>query len=82
MRKARHRITGQEAAIKIINRKQAMTWRSQSILHMNALVGTRKTEDGREALPCGLEREIIVMKLMDHQNIIKLFDVWENRGEL
>lgn len=82
VRKARHQVTGKDAAIKIISRKQALGWRSQSTLQMDAIAIDRKNDDGRDVLPCGLDREIIVMKLMDHANIIKLYDVWENRGEL
>ncbi|ODQ81814.1 hypothetical protein BABINDRAFT_160052 [Babjeviella inositovora NRRL Y-12698] len=40
-----------------------------------------KTADG-DGLPYGIEREIIIMKLISHPNIMGLFDVWENRGEL
>ncbi|GMM33203.1 protein kinase [Saccharomycopsis crataegensis] len=30
----------------------------------------------------GIEREIIIMKLISHPNIMALYDVWENKGEL
>ena len=29
-----------------------------------------------------IEREIVVMKLIDHPNIMRLYDVWETSGEL
>lgn len=32
--------------------------------------------------PPGLMREITIMKLLDHPNIVKLYDVWENHNEL
>ena len=35
-----------------------------------------------KAIPLGLEREIAIMKLLDHPNIVRLFDVWENRNEM
>lgn len=83
VRLAKHVITQQAAAIKIVSRKQAQTWRSQSIANMDATrINVPVSKDDRTALPFGLEREIIIMKLMDHPNIIKLYDVWENRSEL
>jgi serine/threonine-protein kinase HSL1 (negative regulator of Swe1 kinase) len=30
----------------------------------------------------GIEREIIIMKLIDHPNVMNLYDVWETNGEL
>lgn len=34
------------------------------------------------SLPHGIEREIIIMKLIQHPNIMSLYDVWENDKEL
>ena len=36
----------------------------------------------RRVLPFGIEREIVIMKIIEHPNVIKLYDVWENCGEL
>ena len=33
-------------------------------------------------VPSGIEREIVIMKLLEHPNIVKLYDVWENKNEL
>lgn len=33
-------------------------------------------------IPFGIEREVLIMKLIEHPNVINLYDVWENRGEL
>lgn len=30
----------------------------------------------------GIEREIVIMKLIDHPNVLSLFDVWETSTEL
>ncbi|TNY18078.1 kinase-like domain-containing protein [Rhodotorula diobovata] len=30
----------------------------------------------------GIEREIVIMKLIDHPNVLRLFDVWETGSEL
>jgi serine/threonine protein kinase len=33
-------------------------------------------------IPFGLEREICIMKLLHHPNIVRLHDIWENRNEM
>ena len=82
VRKARHEYTGQDAAVKIISKKSAEIFKSQSIMAMDTLsLKTGKT-DGRKLMPFGIERECVIMKLIDHPNIISLYDMWENRGEL
>ena len=30
----------------------------------------------------GIEREIVIMKLIDHPNVMSLYDVWETAKEL
>lgn len=39
-------------------------------------------EVSRASESYGIEREVIIMKLIEHPNIMGLFDVWENKGEL
>ncbi|SCU94724.1 LADA_0G10682g1_1 [Lachancea dasiensis] len=34
------------------------------------------------ALPYGIEREVIIMKLISHSNVMGLYEVWENKFEL
>lgn len=34
------------------------------------------------SLPYGIEREIVIMKLISHPNIMGLYDVWENKNDL
>lgn len=38
--------------------------------------------DDIEKAPYGIEREVIIMKLIEHPNVMALYDVWENKGEL
>lgn len=38
--------------------------------------------DAKDSLPYGIEREIIIMKLINHPHIMGLYDVWENKNEL
>ena len=35
-----------------------------------------------DALPYGIEREIIIMKLLNHPNVLRLYDVWETNADL
>lgn len=80
VRKARHAITQQDAAIKIVSKKQAAEMlRSGSL----AVLDTMARKDGQQrVIPFGIEREVVIMKLIEHPNVIKIYDVWENRGEL
>ena len=78
VRKARHAFTGQDAAIKIVSKKSAEMLRSTSLAVMDTLVA----KEGKRLIPFGIEREVVIMKLIEHPNIISLYDVWENRGEL
>lgn len=71
MRIARHSKTGQYAAIKIISKS---TLPSQVSLHRLA--------DEVERIHLAIEREIVVMKLIKHPNIMSLYDVWETSTEL
>lgn len=35
-----------------------------------------------EKLLLGIEREIVIMKLIDHPNVLSLYDVWETDQDL
>ncbi len=84
VRVVRHRYREQYGAVKIITRSTAESTRAQSLAN---LIETTKgnasfNASGYKPIPYGLEREIAVMKLLEHPNIVRLFDVWENRNEL
>ena len=65
-------MTGQYAAVKIVPK--------------NAILNSRMSisEAGAKSdkILLGIEREIVIMKLIDHPNVMNLFDVWETNGEL
>lgn len=42
----------------------------------------RKLADSVEHILLSIEREIVIMKLIDHPNIMRLYDVWETSTEL
>ncbi|KAF8582778.1 Pkinase-domain-containing protein [Ramaria rubella] len=69
---ARHVITHQYAAIKIVSKTSLINSRmSMSDAPMHA-----------EKILLGIEREIVIMKLIDHPNVLNLYDVWETANEL
>ncbi|KAK3110778.1 serine/threonine-protein kinase gin4 [Teratosphaeriaceae sp. CCFEE 6253] len=84
VRVVRHRFRDQYGAVKIITRSTAESTRAQSLA--NLIESTKGNASfsatGQKPIPFGLEREIAVMKLLEHQNIVRLYDVWENRNEL
>ena len=72
VRIARHTKTKQYAAVKIVSK--------------NALVNSRMSlsslAEDHERILQGIEREIVIMKLIEHPNIMRLYDVWETSTEL
>jgi len=87
VRLVRHVVTGQQGAVKIISRKMAEQVRAQSLANL-AASQEKSVQDlvaaGKMLAPPppGLMREIAIMKLLDHPNIVRLFDVWESHNEL
>lgn len=80
VRKVRHMVTGQVAAAKVISKKTADLSRAESMAHLG---DPDKAPVGEGVpLPVGIEREVVIMKLLEHPNIVRLYDVWENRSQL
>ena len=69
---AKHRLTGQLAAIKILP--------LQPLVNSRASLATQQARS--EKLRLGIDREIIMMKLMNHPNIMRIYDVYEGDKEL
>ncbi|KAG7115293.1 serine/threonine-protein kinase HSL1 like [Verticillium longisporum] len=38
--------------------------------------------DGEMRVPMSIEREVAILKLVDHPNVMKVYDIWENRSEI
>ncbi|KIY45021.1 Pkinase-domain-containing protein, partial [Fistulina hepatica ATCC 64428] len=68
---ARHSRTGKLAAIKIVSKS-----------HLNTQVSLRNLADEVDRAKHVLEREIAVMKLLDHPNILRFYDVWETSTDI
>ncbi|KAG5520087.1 hypothetical protein PMAC_001163 [Pneumocystis sp. 'macacae'] len=71
VRLAKHSVTGQLAAVKIVPKNQPA--------ESSALC---KDKGGASGFLHGIEREVVIMKLIDHPNVMRLYDVWENKNEL
>lgn len=83
VRLARHVVTGQEAAVKIVQKKNAQLSQAGSLAELDkAESRISDSEDGVRRMPVGIEREVAIMKLIQHPNIMKLHDIWENRTEM
>jgi hypothetical protein len=83
VRKVKHAVTGQFGVAKII--PVAVAERARAISLANLVHSAEKgdpTLDFGKQIPLGLEREIAIMKLLKHPNIVRLYDVWENRNEM
>lgn len=83
VRLVRHSGTGQFGAAKIISKATAEKVRALSLANLiqSAEHDSTLYPDGK-VIPFGLEREICIMKLLDHPNIVRLYDIWENHNEL
>ncbi|KAG0671280.1 hypothetical protein C6P42_003624, partial [Pichia californica] len=88
VRLAKHTITGQLAAIKIVP-KNIIDFDNNTNNKTNNINNEKEKEKKKKrqksdenGLPYGIEREIIIMKLISHPNIMALYDVWENKNEL
>ncbi|RKP29465.1 Pkinase-domain-containing protein [Metschnikowia bicuspidata] len=62
-----HHTTGQKAAVKVVSKSELEE-------------GHHATKSG--GLTYGIEREIIIMKLLTHPNVLRLYDVWETSKAL
>lgn len=38
--------------------------------------------NGEMRVPMAIEREVAILKLIEHPHIMKLYDIWENRSEM
>lgn len=95
VRLARNVENGQLAAIKIVSKKKYMksldknsskmdqnSYYSASISNASTTLTTQNQNQNIPINPYGIEREIVIMKLISHENVMGLYEVWENKNEL
>lgn len=65
--------TGRKAAVKIV---------SKAALREEQRQNDEDNGCDSAGLSYGIEREIIIMKLLNHKNVLRLYDVWETEKQL
>ncbi|KAK0615794.1 hypothetical protein B0T17DRAFT_496622 [Bombardia bombarda] len=85
VRLGRHCTTHQFVAIKILSKSTAHIGQAGSLANLDTIDYRRPTtsaDGGLRRMPIAIEREIAILKLIQHPNIIELVDIWENRSEI
>lgn len=83
VRLCRHNVTNQLAAVKIVNRRMAYLVQDSSLAALSKWDSALPNlPDGQMRVPMAIEREVAILKLIEHPNIMKLYDIWENRSEM
>lgn len=82
VRLCRHSITKQLAAVKIVNRRMAYLVQDSSLAALSKWDSSLPEVNGEMRVPVAIEREVAILKLIEHPNIMKLYDIWENRSEM
>lgn len=83
VRLCRHRLSGELAAVKIIPKKAAYLIQHGSLAALHKYDDSLPERiDGEMRVPLSIEREVAILKLVDHPNVMKVYDIWENRSEM
>ncbi len=83
VRLCRHNVTHQLAAVKIVNRRMAYLVQDSSLAALSKWDNSLpKQLNGEMRVPMAIEREVAILKLIEHPHIMKLYDIWENRSEV
>lgn len=83
VRLCRHSVTHQLAAVKIVNRRMAYLVQDSSLAALSKWDSSLPEKNtGEMRMPMSIEREVAILKLIEHPNIMKLYDIWENRSEV
>ncbi|KAI1141138.1 Pkinase-domain-containing protein [Hypoxylon sp. FL0543] len=82
VRLVKHTVTGEYAAVKILSRNGIAHTQPASIANLDKWDRNRAEYKSENRMPINIEREVAIMKLIDHPNIVKLYDIWESRSEI
>jgi serine/threonine-protein kinase HSL1, negative regulator of Swe1 kinase len=82
VRLARHRTTQDTVAVKILAKNMTQLTAAGSMAELDKWDRTRDEFNSQRQMPLSIEREVAILKLIDHPNIVKLYDIWENRAEM
>ncbi|KAI0188009.1 hypothetical protein EV127DRAFT_343581 [Xylaria flabelliformis] len=82
VRLARHHATQDVVAVKILAKNMTQLTAAGSMAELDKWDRTRDEFNSQRQIPLSIEREVAVLKLIDHPHIVKLHDIWENRAEI
>lgn len=82
VRLARHYITQEQVAVKILPKHGCHVTQAGSLADIDKWDRTQPEFAADKRMPLSIEREVAILKLIDHPNIMKLWDIWENRSEM
>lgn len=83
VRLCKHRISGETAAVKIVPKKAAYLIQHGSLAALHQYDDSLPERiNGEMRVPLSIEREVAILKLVDHPNVMKVYDIWENRAEI
>ncbi|KAK8140559.1 Pkinase-domain-containing protein [Apiospora sp. TS-2023a] len=82
VRLARHSETGEDAAVKILPKHGVRLTQAGSLQDIDAWDQSKDDFKRQNRMPLSIEREVALLKLIDHPNIMKIYDIWENRSEI
>lgn len=82
VRLARHTTTQDVVAVKILAKDMTQITTAGSMAELDKWDRTRDEFNAQRQIPLSIEREVAVLKLIDHPHIVKLHDIWENRAEM
>lgn len=82
VRLARHHATHDVVAVKILAKNMTQLTAAGSMAELDKWDRTRDEFNSQRQMPLSIEREVAVLKLIDHPHIVKLHDIWENRAEM
>ncbi|KAI1080255.1 hypothetical protein F5B20DRAFT_589687 [Whalleya microplaca] len=82
VRLARHYVTHQYSAVKIISRNLTAVTQPGSMAELDKWDRARDEFASEHYMPISIEREVAILKVTTHPNIVKLYDIWENRSEI
>lgn len=85
VRLGRHRATHQLVAVKIVAKNTAHITQAGSLANLDRLDHRKPSNNvdwGLRRMPLAIEREVAILKLIQHPNIIELIDIWESHQEM
>lgn len=83
VRLCKHRLSGELAAVKIVPKKTAYLIQAGSLAELHDYDDSLPEKiNGEMRVPLSIEREVAILKLVDHPNVMKVYDIWENRSEM